>query len=96
MSPRFEFADAQHKAIQFSNSHGSQVYYVAPHESIERVIDWVWKELLVSSSARGHDDLVASILDTIESLTITDAVFDLLPAPGSKSPFPGNITSRVL
>lgn len=89
-----DFVDAQHKTIQFFDSRGSQVYYVASHESVDRVIDWVWKEFLVSSAARGDECLTTSILDTIQSLSIEDDVFDLFPAHGSKSAFIGSVPVR--
>lgn len=63
------------------------IYRVKPHEPIDIVINWVWKELLVSSASHGENEVAKSISKALQALGIEHDVFDLFPTKGSKFSF---------
>lgn len=49
------------------------------------MVNWVWKELLVSSAARGQTTEVKAILKSMKDFGLTSEVLDLFPTEGSES-----------
>lgn len=80
-----QFLQVAHDGVSFRDSNGTFVY-AARYDRIDHVLNWAWKELLMSSVVRQQTDAARAIRRAIQLLGVEREVFDLFPAKGSEWP----------